>query len=108
MNRLLPLVLLVVVFVSGCEMRSDPLVSSTIKTYEVISIQRPKHFMVTFREVGTKNVHLEYISKRCSAWDKLKMGSYWNLTEETYQGKDGPYTMLSGVRGEFCWKLENL
>lgn len=89
----------------GCEARRSeaPVLSSEIKEFEVVGINQPKHFYVSFREVGTGFVFKnQYVSKHCNDWRKLKLGSRWKLTVVTYQGKNSPYSELKGVRYEFC------
>lgn len=95
---------------AGCEHRStDPVVSKTEKWFIVTEVKRPKHFYVSFREEGTGfHYRRQYVSKHCSAWDELKIGSRWKLVEVVRQGKNGKYSTLEGVRGDFCDRIRGL
>ncbi len=95
---------------AGCErVSSDPVVSRTEKWFVVTDINQPKHFYVSFREEGTAyRFNDQYVSKHCSDWRKLKIGSRWLLTEVVRQGKNSRYSELEGVRYEFCEKIRAL
>ncbi len=101
---------LVFIAIAGCEHRPrDPVISKTEKWFIVTEIEEPKHFYVSFQEEGTGfHYRRQYVSKHCSAWDKLKIGSRWQLVEVVRQGKNGKYSTLEGVGGEFCDRLHAL
>ena len=71
-------------------------IHSVEKTYEITAIDPPKRFYVSVRDVETGEVSEKiYVSKRCSSWQKLEIGSQWTFQEKTYRKDDG--TTFTGV-----------
>lgn len=96
-------VLITAMMMSGCP--TDPIVSKTIKWYEVIGFQKPKRFKVSLRDESGREYPMLYVSKRCSAWEKLEIGSSWQFVEVVRQGKSGVYTEIEGVSA-LCDRLQ--
>lgn len=75
------------------------------KTYEITDLKRPKHFLVTVRDVETGQVNENlYVSKHCFEWGRLKVGSLWIFKETTYRWSDGStYTEIDA--SDLCNRL---
>jgi hypothetical protein len=109
MNRVSLLMIASVILLTGCEPRQpDPVESRIRKVYEIVNINRPKHFRVDIKDVETGRVYKNKgISKHCNHWQKLKVGSRWYFTEVIYQGKDMRYVEIEGVRS-LCEAIKSL
>jgi hypothetical protein len=97
-------VLIATLLLSGCG-PSDPIVSKTQKWYEITEIKPPKRFKVSVRDEDGHEFSMLSVSKRCSAWQKLKIGSRWLLVEVVRQGKHGNYIQVYGA-DQICDKLQ--
>lgn len=85
MKKLL-LVLGIALFLTGCIGEDYVVVKKRIKQYEVVGIDPPKRFFVDLRDIETGHVYKhERVSKRCSNWRKLRLGSTWTFTERTHK-----------------------
>jgi hypothetical protein len=90
----------------GCEFPKE--IKRIEKTYEVIEIKKPKRFKVSLKDIETGVVYkMVSVSKRCSNWQKLKIGSQWKFDEVTYKQGDSTYTEISKVN-ELCWRLSKI
>lgn len=77
------LLLALVVSMLGCE--RDPEIARVTKEYEIMAVDPPKHFTVDVRDVlSNERYNGQYVSKYCSNWDKLKVGSIWVFEEVTF------------------------
>ena len=103
------------VLLSGC---SDPkqVINQTLKEYEIILIKRPisfvkapRSFRVNIRDVETGKVYeAQTVSRHCSAWKRLEIGSKWKFTELTYKDTKGVLSYeVDGVRG-LCDLLKSM
>lgn len=91
---------------SGCQ--PGEIVDRSIKVYEVVGIKPPKRFRVDLRDVETGQIYKsEYVSKRCSSWRKLEMGSQWKLTQVTYKDSDGVLSYSIADVHSICQALSN-
>lgn len=95
------------VFLSGC---SDPkqVVKQTLKEYEIVEVKRPiafvkapRAFKVSIRDIETGQVYKsQTVSRHCSVWKRLDIGSKWKFTELTYKDSEGVVSYeVDGVRG---------
>ena len=67
-----------------------PTSHSESRTFEVTDIDPPKYFRVDLKDVETGQVFQRVrVSKRCSAWRKVTLGSTWTLPVTTYTYEDG-------------------
>lgn len=112
-NKINMIFALAILLLTGCDhpdrVPSDPVLSKTEKWFIVTEIDRPDYFYVSFREEGTNyQFKRQYVSKYCSDWRKLKIGSRWKLVEVVRQGNNSTYSELEGVRSEFCLKVRAL
>lgn len=83
------LVLALAAVVSGCGPAGQE-VHREDREYEVTSINPPKRMYVSLKDVRTGARYNDIsVSKRCSGWQSLKVGSKWVLPEVTYQHGDG-------------------
>lgn len=86
------LVVAIAVGLSACGPREpeSTFVSRVTGEFVVTKIKPPKRFYVSLRDVDTGQTynHL-YVSKRCSNWAKLKVGSVIRLPKETRELPDG-------------------
>lgn len=103
--KLLIILLASLTLLTGCGF-NDTIVSQKLKTYEVIDIKRPKHFKVSLRDVETNQVFkMIRVSKRCSNWRNLKLGSHWQFTEVVKMKEDGSqYAQITDVH-TLCSRL---
>lgn len=96
----------------GCEnsQKNDKLVSNILKTYEITSINRPKHFYVDIKDVDNGKVYPhQYVSKHCNAWRKLVLGSRWSFQEVIYENNEGVRRVeIHGLRTKLCEKLSKM
>lgn len=85
---------------AGCN--RGELVETTQQTFEVTHVNPPKHFHVTLRNVDTGQVFEDiYVSKRCSRWEEvpvgttltLSVGTYRTSASDTFQRIESPYTI---------------
>lgn len=91
---------------SGCQ--PGEIVDRSVKVYEVVGIKPPKRFRVDLRDVETGQIYKsEYVSKRCSSWRKLEMGSKWKFTQITYKNKDGVLSYAIADVYTLCDSLDN-
>jgi hypothetical protein len=60
---------------------------------------------VSLRDDAGNEYPMLYVSKRCSSWGKLRIGSRWLFVEVLYQGKKGIYAEIEGV-SSLCSKLQ--
>lgn len=105
--KVLGLMFLVIVSLTGCESRQDLVINSVTKTYKIVEIKRPKHFRVSIEDVKTGETFNNLsVSKHCNNWRELELGSLWSFKEVTYQGVDGQYRKIEGVKG-LCQSLKN-
>ena len=97
----------VLVSLSGCNHGVE--VERKVKEYEVVHINPPKRFYVDLKDVETGVVYKsEYVSKRCSYWKRLELGTKWKFTEITYRNDEGKLTYrLNGVN-TLCDSLRSL
>jgi len=81
-------VVLAAVMLSGC----DKEIHSEQREYEVVGVKPPKHMRVDLRDVKTGELFKDVsVSKRCSGWETLKIGTHFWLIERTYQGESFKY-----------------
>jgi hypothetical protein len=78
--------LLVVILLSGCD--SSEYVKTEHRKYRVTHIDPPKRFWVTLEDVETGRVYKERISKRCSSWETVKVGTVVTLDVDYYKYGD--------------------
>lgn len=97
----------VILSLFGCNYGIE--VGRKVKEYEVVHINPPKRFYVDLKDIETGVIYKsEYVSKRCSYWQKLEIGTKWEFTEITYRNDDGKLTYrLNGVN-TLCDSLRNL
>ena len=103
--KLLIILLASLTLLTGCGF-NDEIVSQKLKTYEVIDVKRPKYFKVSLRDVETNQVFERLrVSKRCSNWRNLKLGSRWQFTEVVKMKEDGSkYSQINDVH-TLCGRL---
>lgn len=78
--------LLLALILSGCEKQIP--YSDQVETFEVVDVKPPKRFKVELRNVDTGHRNWYYISKRCSDWDRLEIGSKWKFRQVVTVGAD--------------------
>ena len=67
-----------------------PTSHSETRTFEVTDINPPKRFYVDLKDVETgQTFQSVYVSKRCSTWRRVTIGSTWTLPVTTYTYEDG-------------------
>lgn len=94
------------IFLFGCELPKE--IKRVPKTYEVIEIKKPKRFKVSLKDTENGTIYkMVRVSKRCSNWQKLKIGSKWQFDEVTYQYGDETYVEVDNVN-ELCYRLSKL
>ncbi len=94
------------ILLSGCD--AAVVLNSVEKEYEVIEIKRPKYFKVTLKDKLTDEIYSRLsVSKRCSSWDKLKIGDTLKFKEVTYRRANDVYKEIEGVR-DLCKYLRNV
>lgn len=99
-------ILFAAVLLSGCQ--PGEVVERSLKVYEVVGIKPPKRFKVDLRDVETGKVYkAQYVSKRCSSWKKLEMGSQWKLTQVTYKDSEGVLSYSIADVHSICQALSN-
>lgn len=85
---------------TGCT--HGELVETTQQTFEVTHVNPPKHFYVTLRNVDSGQVFEDvYVSKRCSRWEEvpvgtaltLEVGTYRTSASDTFQRIQSPSTI---------------
>lgn len=85
---------------AGCT--RGELVETTQQTFEVTRVDPPKRFRVTLRNVDSGQVFEDiYVSKRCSRWKEvpvgthltLEVGTYRTSASETFQRIESPYSI---------------
>ena len=75
------------VTLTGCT--RGELVETTSQTFEVTHVDPPKRFRVTLRNVDTGQVFEDvYVSKRCSRWKEVPVGTEFSLVVGTYRTSD--------------------
>lgn len=102
MNKiLLSLLVLSLVFV-GCH-KPFKLQSETYKKFELVEIDPPKRFYVTLKDVETGEIFIEYVSKRCSSYDRNKIGDINTIKVLHYVNEDGEtYDEFADIYNIFC------
>lgn len=78
-------------FLTACGGEDYVVISRSIKQYEVVRIDPPKHFFVDLKDIETGFVYKrQKVAKRCGSWRNLRIGSTWTFTEVTYKnGRTG-------------------
>lgn len=88
------------VLLTGCN--HGELVETTTQTFEVTHVDPPKHFRVTLKNVDSGQVFEDvYVSKRCSRWKevpvgtelRLVVGTYRTGEAQTFQRIESPYSI---------------
>lgn len=81
-------VVLAAAMLSGC----DKEIHTNHRVFAVVGVKPPKHMRVDLRDVKTGELFKEVsVSKRCSGWQSLKIGTHFWLIERTYQGESFKY-----------------
>ena len=82
---------------SGCQIPDELAIEDRI--FEVVEINPPKRYYVTLRDLKSGEVFEVYVSKRCSTWRELKIGSHVTLERITYEKPSGElYYRYTDVR----------
>lgn len=98
--------ILACIFLFGCELPKE--IKRVEKIYEIIEIKSPKRFKVTLKDTENGIIYERlYVSKWCSSWRNLKIGSKWKFDEVTYQKGKEVYTKVDKV-SELCSQLKSL
>jgi len=96
----------VTMLLTGCQ--PGKVVDRSLKVYEVVGIKPPKRFKVDLRDVETGKIYKgQYVSKRCSSWKKLEIGSKWKFTQITYKDQDGVLSYSISDVHSLCHTLNN-
>jgi len=109
----LALVILAPILLAACDTigPGNP-VGTTVKTYEITDIVRPRYqrkrqrsFRVGIRDLATgKDLGRHFVSRRCYSWSRLDEGSRWTFPETTYRRNDGTtYTRVDVT--DLCKRL---
>ncbi len=94
------------ILLSGCD--AAVVLKSVEKEYEVIEIKRPKYFKVTLKDKVTGETYSRLsVSKRCSSWNKLKIGDTLKFKEVTYRRANDVYKRVEGIK-DLCKNLRNI
>jgi len=97
---------------SGCLGKPAEVVGTTLKTYEITDIVRPRYqrkrqrsFRVGIRDVANgRDLGRHFVSRRCYNWRKLEEGSRWTFPETTYRRENGnTYTRVDVT--DLCKRL---
>lgn len=76
------------------------------REFVVTDVKPPKRMDISLRDVKTGAQYNRLsVSKRCSNWEGLKVGSKWELPEVTYQHDDGSRTKrveIYRIKNKFC------
>lgn len=98
------LVLALAAVVSGCDFGKE--VHREDREFEVTHINPPKRMYVDLRDVRTGARYKDVsVSKRCSGWESLRIGSKWVLPEITIQYEDGSKTKrvdIQPLKSKIC------
>ncbi len=87
--------LCVVLLIGACTSYTE--VERTAQTFEITKVKPPKRLYVTLKDISTNEVTRVYVSKRCSQWRKIKVGSTVTLTKVTLRNDKGEMsTRLEG------------
>lgn len=75
--------------------------------FEIIEINRPKHFGLTIKSIRTGEIHKVSVSKHFGDWQKIKIGSKINATWEKWEWSNGE-TRISFDSSELRKECERL
>jgi len=105
-------VLLSVIIISvltGCSARSlipnssgDPIVAQEVKEYQITAIY-PESMEIDLTDLLTGQVYTRQKLNLCGAFDKIKVGHYVKIQENTYSKHDNTqYKKIVNVRDSIC------
>lgn len=75
----------------GCE--APVSIETTQTEFYITDVKKPKRMYVTLVEKATGRHYREYVSKRCSRWEEVKVGSSVTLTMTKRTWDDGSQTV---------------
>jgi hypothetical protein len=103
-------VLFACVILTGCRLFvDDKVISSTDKVYEITKVKIPKNLYIDIVDVKSGKTYTnQYVAIYCKEWRKLKVGSQWTFKEVVYEGMNGPYVKIEGIRNDLCAALSTL
>jgi len=96
--------LIAVLCLQGCR-QEKIYVSEEVRAYEVVGINRPKHFSVDLLDVRTHQLfERESNSKHCNNWRKNKVHEIVNVRTiyYKYEGSEDIYIELESINAHFC------
>lgn len=81
MNKLYCFILVILcLLLIGC--KKAIVESSTIVTYKIIDIKRPKHFRVTLQDQNGRIFQNVSVSKHCNRWREVQLNSQVSLVTD--------------------------
>lgn len=89
-----------VVLLSACTSYTE--VERTAQEYEITKIKPPKRLYVTLKDLKTNEVTRVYVSKRCSRWREIKVGSTVTLTKVTLRNDQGEMSTRVEGKSAIC------
>lgn len=81
------------------------LLSEEVRSYEVVSINPPKHFSVDLLDVQTHRLYkAESWSKHCFNWRKNKLHDIVDIKTSyyKYEGSEEVFVVLENINHHFC------
>ncbi len=85
--------------------KPDIVIEQRLVDVEVVNVDRPKRYKVTFKNLSTGEVVKKSISKRCSSHNKIRVGQKHQLQMVVKQTEDKQqYTEYTNLKAVFCPK----
>lgn len=92
--------LCVVLLISACTSYTE--VERTAQTFEITKVKPPKRLYVTLKDLSNNEVTRVYVSKRCSRWREIKVGSTVTLTKVTLRNDKGEISTRVEGKSSIC------
>lgn len=89
-----------VVLLGACTSYTE--VERTAQEYEITKVKPPKRLYVTLKDLKTNEVTRVYVSKRCSRWREIKVGSTVTLTKVTLRNDQGEMSTRVEGKSAIC------
>jgi len=92
--------------VAGCSpSKPDVVIEKHLVDVEVVNVDRPKRYKVTFKNLSTGEVTKKSISKRCSSHSRIQVGQRHQL-EMVMKQKENKQTYIeyTNLKDVFCPK----
>lgn len=72
-------IIIIVLFFATFKVDKTIVESTTIKTYTIVDIKRPKHFRVSLQDERGRIFQTVAVSKHCNRWREVKLGTVVQL-----------------------------